>query len=104
MKVLVKETGETVGINIYGVDNTLRTREFFEAYFSDAEGVHITTEDEREKYGTEAEWTIVRESDFEFLCELIGSIQECMDGIRERYIRSGTEAENYRYRNKNFAI
>lgn len=38
MKVLIRETLKTIGVNIYGTDGKLHTREFFEKYFSDVEG------------------------------------------------------------------
>ena len=42
MKVLIRETLKTIGVNIYGTDGKLHTKEFFEKYFSDVEGAYPT--------------------------------------------------------------
>ena len=84
MKVLIRETLKTIGVNIYGTDGKLHTSEFFEKYFSDVEGAYPTLPEEREEFDTEAEWTIITDADFRLLAEDLEAIQDAIDGVQEK--------------------
>ena len=86
MKVLIRETLRTVGVNIYGADGQLHTKEFFEKYFSDTDGAYPTLPEEQEEFETEAEWTIITEADFLLLAETISVIQKAIDDVNELLI------------------
>lgn len=93
MKVLIRETLKTIGVNIYGTDGKLHTSEFFEKYFSDVEGAYPTLPEEREEFDTEAEWTIITEADFRLLAEDLEAIQDAIDSVQEKLAEGDSRAE-----------
>lgn len=93
MKVLIRETLQTIGVNIYGTDGKLHTSEFFEKYFSDVEGAYPTLPEEREEFDTEAEWTIITEADFRLLAEDLEAIQDAIDSVQEKLAEGDSRAE-----------
>ncbi len=82
MKVLIRETLKTIGVNIYGTDGKLHTREFFEKYFSDTEGAYPILPEEQEEFGTDAQWVIITEADFRILADSLEAIQNAIDGVQ----------------------
>lgn len=103
MKVLIRETLKTIGVNIYGTDGKLHTMEFFEKYFSDVEGAYPTLPEEREEFDTEAEWTIITDADFRLLAEDLEAIQDAIDGVQEKLAEGDSRAE-YTFNSKCFLI
>lgn len=93
MKVLIRETLKTIGVNIYGTDGKLHTRAFFEKYFSDVEGAYPTLPEEREEFDMEAEWTIITDADFRLLAEDLEAIQDAIDGVQEKLAEGDSRAE-----------
>lgn len=93
MKVLIRETLKTIGVNIYGTDGKLHTSEFFEKYFSDVEGAYPTLPEEREEFDTEAEWTIITDADFRLLAEDLEAIQNAIDSVQEKLAEGDSRAE-----------
>ena len=86
MKVLIRENLQTKEINIYVTDGKLHTEDFFEKYFPDTSGAYPTLPYEREEFQTDAEWTIITESDFLQLAETISFIQKAIDDVNELLI------------------
>lgn len=93
MKILIKETRKTVGVNIYGIDGNPQTKEFFEKYFTDVEGVYATPEEERKEFDTAAEWTIEKEEDFLLLANIIEDLQRSIDEVQKRLIEGAAVSE-----------
>ena len=93
MKVLIREILKTIGVNIYGTDGKLHTREFFEKYFSDVEGAYPTLPEEREEFDTEAEWTIITEADFRRLADSLEAIQNAIDCVQGQLEKGDSRAE-----------
>lgn len=93
MKVLIRETLKTIGVNIYGTDGKLHTREFFEKYFSDTEGAYPILPEEQEEFGTDAQWVIIREADFRILAESLEAIQNAIDSVQEKLAEGDSRAE-----------
>lgn len=103
MKVLIRENLQTKEINIYGTDGKLHTEEFFEKYFSDTGGAYPTLSYEREEFQTDAEWTIITETDFRQLTETISVIQKAIDDVNEMLI-DGEKAEEFVFQSECFLI
>ena len=103
MKVLIREKFQTKEINIYGADGKLHTEEFFEKYFSDTDGAYPTFPEEREEFETDAEWTIITESDFRQLAETISDIQKAIDDVNELLI-GGEKAGEFVFQSECFLI
>ena len=103
MKVLIREKLQTKEINIYGADGRLHTEEFFEKYFSDTGGAYLTLPYEREEFQTDAEWTIITESDFCQLAETIHVIQKAIDDVNELLI-DGEKFEKFIFQSECFLI
>lgn len=93
MKVLIRENLKTIGVNIYGTDGKLHTREFFDKYFSDTDGAYPTLPKEREEFETEAEWTVVTDADFRKLANGLEAIQEAIDRVGEKLAEGDGRAE-----------
>lgn len=93
MKVLIRETLRTVGVNIYGADGQLHTKDFFEKYFSDTDGAYPTLPEEQEEFETEAGWTIITDADFRLLAEYLEAIQDAIDGVQEKLAEGDSRAE-----------
>lgn len=93
MKVLIRETLKTIGVNIYGTDGKLHTREFFEKYFSNVEGAYPTLPEEREEFDTEAEWTVITDADFRLLAEDLEAIQDAIDGVQGQLEKGDSRSE-----------
>lgn len=103
MKVLIRENLQTKEINIYGTDGKLHTGEFFDKYFSDTGGAYPTLTYEREEFQTDAEWTIITESDFRQLAETISDIQKAIDDVNELLI-GGEKAGEFVFQSECFLI
>ena len=103
MRVLIRETLETAVINIYGTDGKQHSKDFFEKYFSNAEGAYPTLDEEREEYGTDAEWTIIRKQDFERFAEIVPALQKAIDDVQDR-ITKGSRRDEYTFNSDCFLI
>lgn len=103
MKVLIRENLQTKEINIYGADCKLHTEEFFEKYFSDTDGAYPTLPYEREEFQTDAEWTVITESDFLLLANTISVIQKAFDDVNELLI-GGENAGEFVFQSECFLI
>ena len=103
MKVLIRENLQTKEINMYGADGKLHTEEFFEKYFSDTGGAYPTFPEEREEFETDAEWTIITESDFRQLANTISVIQKAIDDVNELLI-GGENAGEFVFQSECFLI
>ena len=103
MRILIRETFQTVGVNIYGADGKLHTEEFFEKYFSDTGGAYLTLPYEREEFQTDAVWTIITEADFLLLSETISVIQKAIDDVNELLI-GGENAGEFIFQSECFLI
>ena len=103
MKVIIRENLQIKEIYIYGVDGKLRTKEFFEKYFSDTDGAYPTFPEEREEFQTDAEWTIITESDFLLLANTISVIQKAIDDVNELLI-GGENAGEFVFQSECFLI
>ena len=66
MKVFIKEYCRDVIVRIYGIDGEERTKEYFEKYFENVEGVYPTTDEEKESYNSEAVYTITKAEYYNF--------------------------------------
>ncbi|MBQ5318252.1 MAG: hypothetical protein J6K17_04100 [Oscillospiraceae bacterium] len=86
MKVFIKEYCRDVTIRIFGMDNEERTKEFFDKYFYDVDGVEIMTDDERSEYLSEAEYSIEKAAQFEYFAQHIGAIQTAIDLVAVAHI------------------
>lgn len=93
MKVLIRETLKTIGVNIYGTDGKLHTREFFEKYFSDTDGAYPILPEEQEEFGTDAQWVIITEADFRILADSLEAIQNAIDGVQEKLAEGDSRVE-----------
>lgn len=96
MKVFIREYCRDVTVRIYGVDGEERTREFFEKYFSEVDGVYETTEEEHTKYCSEAEFTIERAEHYNFFAQQIDNIQRGIDDVAEALMR-GEDIHSYAF-------
>lgn len=103
MKVLIKETRKAVGVNIYGIDGSVRTREFFEKYFADVVGVYATSKEEKEEYKTDAEWTIESKEDFDLLANVINDLQNSIDEVQKQLL-SGASVSDYTFDSVSFIV
>ena len=103
MNVLIRENLQTKEINIYGTDGKLHIEEFFEKFFSDTDGTYPTFSEEREEFQTEAEWTIITESDFRQLANTISVIQKAIDDVNELLI-DGDKVEEFIFQSECFLI
>ncbi len=103
MRVLIRETMKTVGVNIYGTDGKPHTEEYFEKYFSDADGIYPTLPEEREEFGTDAIWTIVTEADFRLLAQHLTVLQKAIDEVQKR-LMDGDSIGKYTYNSECFLI
>lgn len=93
MKVFIREYCRDVNVRIYGVDGEERTKEFFQKYLSDAEGIYETTDEEKEDYLSEAVYTITKGEYYDCLAQEIDNIQKGLDDIAEAEFRDETEAD-----------
>ena len=66
--------------------NEERTKEFFDKYFYDVDGVEIMTDDERSEYLSEAEYSIEKAAQFEYFAQHIGAIQTAIDLVAVAHI------------------
>ncbi len=94
MKVFIKEYCRDVNIRIYGIDGEERTKEFFEKYFEETIGVYETTDEEHERFGSEAEFTIEKADDYNYFAGKISTIQQAIDDIADSII-NGSEIDRY---------
>lgn len=84
MRVLIRETLETAVINIYGTDGKQHSKDFFEKYFADSDGAYSTLDEEREEFGTDAQWTIITRRDFDLFAGTVETLQKAIDSA-DRY-------------------
>lgn len=103
MKILIRENLQTKEINIYGADGKLHTEGFFGKYFSDTGGAYPTLPYEREEFQTDAERTIITETDFLLLAETISVIQKAIDDVNELLI-DGEKFEEFIFQLECFLI
>ena len=103
MRVLIRETLETAVINIYGTDGKQHSRDYFDKYFEDSEGAYPTLDEEREEFGTDAEWTIIRKQDFKDFADIVSTLQQAIDGVQDR-ISNGDSLEKYTYNSDCYLI
>lgn len=103
MKVLIRETLKTIGVNIYGTDGKLHTREFFEKYFSDTEGAYPILPEEQEEFGTDAQWVIITEADFRILADSLEAIQNAIDCVQGQ-LEKGDSRSEYTFNSECFLI
>ena len=103
MKILIRENLQTKEINIYGTDGKLHTEDFFEKYFSDTDSAYLTFYEEREEFQTDAEWTIITETDFRQLANIISVIQKAIDDVNELLI-GGEKAGEFVFQSECFLI
>ena len=79
MKVFIKEYCRDVTVRIYGIDGEERTKDYFDKYFYNVNGVDIVNKKEREEYHSEAEYSIEKAEYFQFLAQHIEEIQNTID-------------------------
>lgn len=79
MKVYIKEYRRDVTVRIYGIDGQEHTKEFFDRYLYNVEGVDFVSDKEREAYRSEAEYSISKGEYFQYLAENIEKIQQAID-------------------------
>ena len=103
MKVLIRETLKTIGVNIYGTDGKLHTREFFEKYFSNVEGAYPILPEEQEEFGTDAQWVIITEADFRILTDSLEAIQNAIDCVQGQ-LEKGDSRSEYTFNSECFLI
>lgn len=103
MKILIRETLKTIGVNIYGTDGKLHTREFFEKYFSDTEGAYPILPEEQEEFGTDAQWVIITEADFRILADSLEAIQNAIDCVQGQ-LEKGDSRSEYTFNSECFLI
>ena len=103
MKILIRENLQTKEINIYGTDGKLHTGEFFDKYFSDTGGAYPTLPYEREEFQTDAEWTIITETYFRQLANIISVIQKAIDDVNEMLI-GGEKVGEFVFQSECFLI
>lgn len=103
MKILIRETMRTVGVNIYGTDGRLHTKEYFEKYFSDTDGAYLILPEEQEEFQTEAEWVIITEADFRRFAASLETIQNAIDGVQEQ-LENGDSRGEYTFNADCFLI
>lgn len=96
MKILIRETMRTVGINIYGTDGRLHTKEYFEKYFSDTDGAYPILPEEQEEFQTEAEWVIITEANFREFAASLETIQNAIDSVQEQ-LENGDSRGGYTF-------
>ena len=93
MKVLIRETLKTIGVNIYGTDGKQHTEEYFEKYFSDTDGAYPILPEEQEEFGTDAQWVIITEVDFRRLADSLEAIQNAIDCVQGQLEKGDSRAE-----------
>lgn len=93
MKVLIRETLKTIGVNIYGTDGKQHTEEYFEKYFSDTDGAYPILPEEQEEFGTDAQWVIITEADFRILADSLEAIQNAIDCVQGQLEKGDSRAE-----------
>lgn len=93
MKVFIKEYCRDVIVRIYGIDGEERTKEYFEKYFENVEGVYPTTDEEKESYNSEAVYTITKAEYYNFFAQQIDNIQKGIDEIAEAKYRDETVSD-----------
>lgn len=103
MKILIRETLRTIGVNIYGTDGKLHTKEYFEKYFGDTDGAYPILPEEQEEFQTEAEWVIITEANFREFAASLETIQNAIDGVQEK-IENGDSRGEYTFNADCFLI
>lgn len=103
MKVLIRETLKTIGVNIYGTDGKQHIEEYFEKYFSDTDGAYPILPEEQEEFGTDAQWVIITEVDFRRLADSLEAIQNAIDCVQGQLEKGDSRAE-YTFNSKCFLI
>lgn len=103
MKVLIRETLRTVGVNIYGTDGELHTKEYFDNYFADVDGAYPTLEAEQKEFNTDAEWTIITEKAFREFADALPLMQKAIDDVQEK-LEKGDSTEKYAHKGKLYMI
>jgi len=86
MKVFIKEICRDVIVRIYGTDGDEHTKEFFERFFDNVEGVYETTDDEREEYRSEGVYTIEKLENYELFAQTVKNIQQAIDEVAKALI------------------
>lgn len=104
MKVFIKEYCRDVIIRIYGIDGDEHTKEFFEKYMSDIDGVYETTDEERKLYCSEAEYTITKAEYYNFFAQQIDNIQKGIDEVAEAAILWNEKTEDYIFDDECYVI
>ena len=103
MKVLIRETLRTVGVNIYGADGKLHTEEYFEKHLADTSGIYPTLEAEQEEFNTDAKWTIITEEDFRKFADALPFMQKAIDDVQAK-LEKGDSPEEYVFKDNLFMI
>ena len=93
MKVFIRETEKTVTVRIYGISGRECTREFFKCFFTEKDGVHETSDDEKVRYGTDAEYSIETQEFYDFFSKHIDNIQNSIDEVALAIINGYTVEE-----------
>lgn len=104
MKILIRETGNTVEIAVYTVNERECTYEFFLKHFTDVEGIYETPDEEREMFSTVAEWTVESGAVFDELADVLAEYRECIAGIRTQALDYDIPPESYVFNGKNFVM
>lgn len=104
MKILIRETGNTAQIFVYAVNERECTYEFFLKHFSDVRGIYETSDEEREIFSADAEWTVESGDVFDELAEVLAEYSECIAGIRMQALDYGISPENYVFNGNNYVM
>lgn len=86
MKVFIKEICRDVIVRIYGTDGDEHTKEFFERFFCNVEGIYETTDDERTEYRSEGVYTIEKLEYYELFAQTVTNIQQAIDEVAKALI------------------
>ena len=60
-------------------DGKQHSKDFFEKYFADSDGAYSTLDEEREEFGTDAQWTIITRRDFDLFAGTVETLQKAID-------------------------
>ena len=103
MRLFIEDQRKTVTVRIYGLDGHEITREYMQLFFRQARELHITTDDEKEKYDTDAELTLTSYDVFKVFAGYIGTIQDSIDSVADA-IGEKHACEEFIFNNHYYAI
>lgn len=105
MKVLILENKTEYDIQIYGIDGTEKTIEFFQTYFIGVPtvGIYETTSEERELYHTTALITFLTVHDYNCFVRVINVIQDGIDAVSDA-LDEGQDIDDYTFNGESYII